>query len=525
MPVRSAPPARDRSTIERLRDGRLDDAVAGWVVTLTITLLAFLIRLVNLGYPKGMVFDETYYAKDGYSLWKFGYERNWPENANEKIVAGTPDVFSDSAAFVVHPPVGKWLIGLGEQLFGMNAFGWRFLPLVFGSLLVFSTIRLARRLSRSTLVGGIAGVLLTFDGLAFVMSRTALLDVFQAFFIVAAVSACVADRDWYRSALADRLERAGIPDLHGRFGPIVALRPWRFVAGVLFGLALGTKWNSLFVLAAFGILAVLWDVGARRLAGAGFKSWLAVLVDGIPAFVRLVVVSAAIYISTWGGWLSSSGGYDRDWARKNADHPWVGAFGDGFASLLWYHKEMYEFHIGTFINEATHPYDAHPAGWLFMARPIGIDAVNDIAPGTDGCVGPDNCIRVITGMGTPILWWLALIALVVSVVWWLGGRDWRFGVPVIAAMASYLPWFNYADRPLFFFYAITIIPFTVIGLAMVLGLVLGDARSPQRRRGGVIAGVAVALVVANFAYIYPLLTDQLMAYPDWLRHMWLRSWI
>jgi len=61
---------------------------------------------------------------------------------------------------------------------------------------------------------------------------------------------------------------------------------------VLFGLALGTKWNSIFVLAAMGVLSVLWDVGARRLAGSDWRSWFALLADGGPAFVRLVIVSA-----------------------------------------------------------------------------------------------------------------------------------------------------------------------------------------------------------------------------------------
>ena len=490
-----------------------------------ITLLAFLIRIQNLGYPKNLVFDETYYAKDAWSLLKFGYERNWPDDANAQVVAGTPDVYSSTAEFVVHPPLGKLLIGVGEHFFGMNSFGWRISAVVFGSLLVFFTIRLARRLSRSTLIGAIAGILLTFDGLAFVMSRIALLDIFQAFFLVAAVACVVADRDWFRARLADHLDARGLPDLRGAFGPLVLWRPWRLAAGVLFGLALGTKWNSIYILAVFGVLSVLWDVGARRLAGADFKAWLALLADGVPAFVTMVLVAAGVYVATWAGWFATEGGWDRDWGDRNPDSPLVRAFGRPFASWLWYHKEIYDFHTGDFINHAAHPYDAHPAGWLLMLRPIGIDAVNDIRPGTDGCVGPENCIRVISAMGTPVLWWMAAIALVVCVVWWIGGRDWRFGVPVLAAMATYLPWFNYTDRPQFFFYAITIIPFTVIGLAMVMGLILGPAGSPGRRRGAIIVGVAVALVAANFAWIYPVLTDQLLPYSQWLARMWLRSWI
>ena len=237
------------------------DRVNGWIVTLIIGAIAFVIRFVNLGYPNKLVFDETYYAKDAYSLLKFGYERDWPSNANSKIITGDVDVMNDTASFVVHPPLGKWLIATGEQLFGMNSFGWRFASLIFGVLLIMVTIRLVRRVSKSTLIGGLAGILLTFDGLEFVMSRTALLDVFMAFFLVTAVACLVADREWFRNRLAGYLERREIADLGGRFGPALVLRPWRIASGISFGLALGTKWNALFPLAAFALLCA--GVGHR----------------------------------------------------------------------------------------------------------------------------------------------------------------------------------------------------------------------------------------------------------------------
>lgn len=519
-----APP--QLTTIQRLRDYVPTDRLNGWLVTIGITLLAFVTRIVNVGHPSYIVFDETYYAKDGYSLLKNGYEARWPDWANDSVNSGTPDVMLNQPDFVVHPPLGKWLIASGEYLFGMNSFGWRFGAVIFGTLLIFATIRLARRVSRSTLIGGIAGLLLTLDGLAFTMSRIALLDIFQATFLVIAVSCVVADRDYFRAKLAAHLERNNLRDLGGNFGPIIGWRPWRLAAGIAFGLACGVKWNSVYALAAFGILTVLWDVGARRLAGARMKSWLALLIDGVPAFLYMVVVGAAAYLSTWTGWFLTEGGWDRQWAAQNPDHPLAKALPDALASLFWYHKEVYEFHTGDFINSATHPYEAHPIGWLVMARPIGIDAVNDIPPGQKGCPGPDNCLQVISGMGTPILWWLAAAALIVGLIWWLAARDWRFSVPAIGALSTYLPWFQYTERPLFFFYAITIIPFTVIGLALVLGLILGDPEPrPRRRKGAIAVGVIVAVVALNFALIYPLLTDQTLPYTDWLARMWFRGWI
>ena len=99
---------------------------------------------------------------------------------------------------------------------------------------------------------------------------------------------------------------------------------------------------------------------------------------------------------------------------------------------------------------------------------------------------------------------------------------------LLGVASTWLPWVWQGvttTRPLFFFYAITIVPFTVIGLAMVLGLMLGRARGPGRRRAAIVAGLVVALVVLDFGYMYPVLTDMLLPYNDWLTRMWLHSWI
>mgnify|MGYP001236588416 CR=1 FL=1 len=530
-----APPTHDDAVVpplptalDLLDDGRMSDGVISWLVTAVIAALAFVLRLVDLRRPANLVFDETYYPKDAWSLLHFGYERDFIDKANDLIASGTFDnsIFKDSAAYVVHPPFGKWLIAGGEWLFGMNSFGWRFASLVFGTLLVVATIRLARRLSRSTMIGALAGILLTFDGLAFVMSRTGLLDIFQATFIVAAVACVVADRDWFRHKLADHLRATGVPDLAGTYGPAVWFRPWRLMAGLMFGGAIAVKWNSLFVLAAFGIVSVVWDLTARRVAGARARARWSILTDGVPAFVHLVPVAVAVYIATWIPWMATYRNQHRTWGITPG--PTVTRWlGEPFAALLDYHRQMYEFHTGQYMKDATHVYEANPAGWLIMKRPIGIDAVNDIKTGVEGCQAVnDTCLRVISGMGTPILWWLALGALVAGIIWWISDADWRFSVPVIAAMSTYLPWFRYDDRPLFFFYAITIIPFTVTLLAMALGRIMGPERHGRRRFwGSVLTGAVVLAVVANFAFIHPVLTDTLLTRKQWLLRMWFASWI
>jgi len=94
-----------------------------------------------------------------------------------------------------------------------------------------------------------------------------------------------------------------------------------------------------------------------------------------------------------------------------------------------------------------------------------------------------------------------------------------------------VPWFAFDDRPIFFFYAVTMIPFTVMALSLVLGKILGPARAalgtatPRRLIGSAVVGAFVVLVVLNFAYIWPILTDKVLPHADWLSRMWFKSWI
>ena len=79
-----------------------------WGGPLLVTLLAGLLRFWNLGSPKAVIFDETYYAKDAWALIHRGYEVNWAKNANKLILQTDGDVpIPTDPAYVVHPPVGK----------------------------------------------------------------------------------------------------------------------------------------------------------------------------------------------------------------------------------------------------------------------------------------------------------------------------------------------------------------------------------------------------------------------------------
>ena len=521
-------PGRPPSALERLREAPPDDGLASWVMTLAITATAFVLRLWNIGQPAAIMFDESMYAKAGFSLYQYGYQGTWTDDfaADMAVVHGDTSALTSVGSFASHPTVGTWLIGAGTQVFGMNPTGWRIASVIFGALLVLMVIRLARRLSRSTLVGGLAGLLLTVDGLSFVLSRVALLDVFETFFIVAGAAAVLADRDYFRHKLADALQKTNTGSFEGKPGPFV-FRPWLIVAGLMFGLACATKWNAVYPLALFGVMSVVWTITARHLAGAGRSAWWSLLKDGVPAFVSMVVVSVGVYIATWASWLATSGGYDRQWGAANPSNWVVRHFGTALGSLWQYTVDMYNWQTGPQMADPSHPYAISPWRLPFATNTIGMYAQTDIAPGTQGCHAAvdDTCMRVVTGLGTPFLWWGAALALLIGLVWWLIFRDQRFSVVILATCSIWAPWL-FASHRIFVYYASTMIPFMVIGLAMVLGAAMGPSPTWRRPRLRVILVVSyVALVIADFVFNYPIYTGQLLAMSHWMWRMWLPTWI
>ncbi|MFF3466038.1 dolichyl-phosphate-mannose--protein mannosyltransferase [Streptomyces sp. NPDC002619] len=507
---------------------------SGWVGPLLVTLMAGLMRFWHLGSPKAVIFDETYYAKDAWALVHRGFEVNWDKNANDLILqkAGHVGIPSD-AAYVVHPPVGKYVIGLGELAFGFNPFGWRFMTALLGTLSVLLLCRIGRRLFRSTFLGCLAGALMAVDGLHFVMSRTSLLDGVLMFFVVAAFGCLVVDRDRARQKLA-----AALPvDADGRVRPDAYVgdtlrlgwRPWRWGAGLLLGLAIGTKWNGLYILAAFCVMALLWDVGARKVAGARSPYAAVLKYDTGITFLATVPVAIGVYLLSWIGWILSptdgSGGYFRNWAATDGKGGSWTFLPDWLRSLWHYEHEVYEFHVGL---SSPHTYQSNPWSWIVLGRPVSY-FYESPSPGTDGCPASagQKCAREVLALGTPLLWWVGCFA-ILYVLWrWLLRRDWRAGAIACGIAAGYLPWFMYQERTIFLFYAVVFLPFLCLAVAMLIGALIGPPGAGDTRRvvGAAGAGVLVLLIAWNFIYFWPLYTGTAIPIDSWRSRMWLDTWV
>lgn len=400
-----------------------------------VLIFAALTRFINLGRPNELVFDEVYYVDGARDFLQTGVE-----------------VDGASPEFIVHPPVGKWAIAIGIKLFGDNSFGWRFSTALVGVLSVALVYAIAQQLFHSQFLSVSAAALMSLDGLHLVMSRTALLDIFLSFFLLLSFYSLITNRLWLMS--------------------------------ISMGLALGTKWSALYVLAALGIYLLI----SRR--------------EFIKTTLQCGVIPLFVYLVSWSGWFLS----DKGWSRSYSTNPLI--------SWIHYHREMLNFHTGL---TTEHSYEASAWNWLVLGRPTSFFYA------TPKSCGSSSCSQEVLAIGTPVLWWLGLIALFTTVGYFIHRRERNAGLILMFWLSSYLPWLAFPERTMFFFYAIAFQPFMVLGIIYVAEKAFEKVESRAERRRYFLG--FIALIALCFAYFYPLFVGGVMTYEDWYARMWFSNWI
>lgn len=436
-----------------------------WSATDTLLIVALTglaggLRLAGITQPRGFVFDE-HYAADA-CLYMFGPQRY---------------CLTTTEISVVHPPLGKWLIGVGIRLFGFTPGGWRIAPLIAGTLSVALLYMLARRVLGSTLAASLAAGLLAFDFLHFVMSRTAMLDIFVVFFGLASFLCIMYDGDRNASTLP------GSADLFHR----LLARRWLLGTGIAGGAALACKWSGGYLLAAVLLLASLREVA--RTNGDAHRYRLAAH-EGVLLLVTLVMLPAGIYVASYAGRLE---GTLLAW-------PW--AEGSWVHSFIARQQLMFAHHSGSLY---VHPYMSPPWSWPFIKRPV-LFHFRDAGAGR---------YQEILAFGNPLVWWTGLVALASSA--WRLVRSHSLGAPETTIVggfaAGYVPWFVLTRQEAFLYYLLPAVPFLYLALAHVVA-----SMSSRSIRAATIGGLTVASI-GMFVFFRPVLVGTTLSHAEWERRM------
>lgn len=393
-----------------------------WLLLAILTIGGGIIRFVRLSFPKAYVFDEIYYAKDACLYLAHGMH-----------FCKSPGVTEQS---YVHPELGKWIIAVGEAIWGYNSFGWRIMACLFGTAMIVIVFLIGRKLF-GRWGGVLAGLFTATDFLLIVESRTSMLDIFLAFFVALGFLFVICD---HQRVLRMRAAGEGKLDLR-----------WRIAAGIAFGCAASVKWSGFYALAGAGILLVVWNVGTTwklridaHEAGLPPRSPppvrelnMTILAVGIPV--------AAIYLLQYGVWF--------------ADNRW--------SLPAWWHLQqtMYSFNVHL---KATHPYSSRPWTWPLIKIPVAYWFASSNACKVAANVNQPSCrYAYILAFGNPATWWPAIAAVGYMAFRAIKRKHGPERFLLVAVLFQYLPWFE-AARTSFFYYMTPIVPFTMLALTGAL---------------------------------------------------------
>lgn len=478
-PTAAAAPEAPADAEAGARQGRL----AGLLIPVILLLIAGAVRFVGLSHPERIYFDETYYAPQGLELLERGVE----------------------AGFAVHPPVGKWLIAGGIAAFGYDTFGFRAGAAAAGTLTVLATYLMGLRLFRRRGVAALAAFLVTIDGLMLTMSRISMLDIFLAMFVGFGIWALLKDRDLLWADLVTRDASAPLPLRSHR---------WRWVAGLVLGLALATKWSAVLVIAAAGLFVLtselLWR---RRVSGSARNAWWRAVGS---ATVTLAVVPLLVYVLSYAGW----------WFNFSETRLGLERCPDGVCELSvpqlvgeWWGEQRQIAHFHTTL-EAEHPYRSRPVTWPYLGRPIAYyyESCNDEKLAAGDCVTEQGNVEEILGIGNPAIWWLGLLAFPIAAWFAVRDRDWRPATILGFYAAQYVPWLL-VSRPNFLFYLTPAVPFLCLAVAFTVWRVSGR---PLLRW---LPAATAVITVGAFLFWFPLWTGQEITLESWRLRIWFNSWI
>lgn len=495
---------------------------ADTVSTTVVAVLALITRFVGLTGPQVQgtpVFDEKHYVPQAFDMVR---------DREGFFIGGIES--NPGYGLVVHPPLAKQIMAIGEAMFGYTPMGWRLMVALFGVGTILLIMALARRLSHSWQVATFAGIIAVFDGVLLVTSKFGMLDIFLVAFVVAAAWMLACDFEQMRFRLHDAYASGNLGT--SLYGPKLGFRWWRFGAGVCLGLALSVKWSGLYYIVFFGLMSVFGDLALRRRYGVKRYVRGTLLRDTIPALGSLAVIPIALYIYSWRAWFGGETSVYRHAGQNGTITPDGTLYGlpDAWSGWLYYHQSVLKFHETlTSSSGHSHPWDSKPWSWLVAARPILYYSSTGI-----NC-GSGKCQAMLFLFGTPAIWWLTVPVLLWALWCLIIHKDRRFLVPVVAFATGFLPWVAAYDRQMYFFYAAPLVPFTIVALALTLGQIVGHGKPVAWKfirtiagyeipRGTFAAVVYLSLVIAMFAYFSPILYGY--AIPTWWYNqiMWLPSW-
>lgn len=417
-------------------------------------------------YYNGTYFDEIYHVRTAYEHIHGLHTYEW-----------------------THPPLGKLLIAVGIQIFGMCPFGWRFMGALSGVVMVPLMYLLMRQLSRSRLAAFFAMILMTLDCMHFTQSRLGTIDCFAVMFIMGMYLFMFryARMSFHHEPLRKTLAPLGL-------------------CGLCFALGCATKWICIY--AGIGLAVLYFYTLYRRWveyrqAEAGMRAfspeekkiaqravrnfWRYAALSCLFCCVFFIAVPLVVYYFSYYWQLTPDGNFS-------------------VSGVIAVQKSMLSYHSS--LGDDTHYFRSPWYEWPLIVKPMWYYSGNAFMP-------PDT-VSSISCMGNPAVWWGGLVGLVYVAIKCARSRarDKNSLYLLISFASQYLPWVL-VPRSTFIYHYFASVPFIILCAAVLIE----DIERKDRELAGKVAGVWIGAAAVLCAMFYPLMsgTPILRRYAKYLR--------
>ena len=417
-------------------------------------------------YYNSTYFDEIYHARTAYEM-----------------------LHGETAYEWTHPQLGKVLMMIGIQIFGMTPFGWRFMGAVMGVLMVPLMYLLVKQLTKSTKLSFIAMVLLSVDSMHFTQTRIATIDSYAVFWIMLMYFFMFryAQMDWNKQKFWKTLIPLGL-------------------CGLTMGVAWATKWIGIY--GSAGLVIIFFWTFFKRYAEyrRSLRTdhprtfWKKALITAGFCVVFFIIIPVLIYYFSY-YWQLRAEGLASFWDMFR--QRWINR-------VVKLQESIFNYHAG--LGGDTHYFRSDWYEWPIIWWPMWYYSGSNYVP--SGMVSSISC------MGNPAVWWVGLIALLFVAI----AGAWKRRTPktwtlvLIAFASQFLPWVI-VPRSTFIYHYFASVPFIIVCTVLMLDRL--RARDRLAFRIASIGLMVMALML--FIAFYPL-ESGMMVSRDYAMHLRWFKW-
>lgn len=355
-----------------------------------------------------------------------------------------------------HPPLGKLIMSIPINLFGMTPFNYRVMGNLAGILMLIIIYIFAKRMFKSTKYATFAMLLFALDGMHFVQTRIGTVDSYLVLFIM------LAYLFMYQYISCKPSE--GVIKMHLNL----------LGSGFFMGCAIATKWNGAYCAIGLAIIFFINFFIRNRSVGlmGKWRNYRIKIILG--CCVYFVILPILIYILS----------YIPD-MRINPEVSTLQGFIDLQVRMWNYHSKL----------NATHPFSSPWYLWPVGIKPLWYYS-GKVAEGY---------VSSITLHSNPFIWWTGIAAMVYIFITAITRREKNGLFIVIAILAAYVPYIG-VPRIMFIYHYFPVIPM------MILAIVATIKDLEESTSLNLVLGYTI-IAALMFAFFYPIYSG--LVIPEW----------